>query len=466
MFVARENELKKLNKFYNREKLDIVALYGRRRVGKTELLRQFVKDKNHIFFSAEETTDLLNLEKLSELYSDKISRGVGTINSWEVIFEYISELSNDERLVFVIDEFPYLSSGNTGFLSKFQHIIDHKLQGKNMMIILCGSSIGFMENEVLSEKSPIFGRLTGQMLVNPFDYYDAAKMLKAYSFEEKLETYFLVGGIPQYLKKIETNKSIEDNIIEKLLETSEELFNAPANLIRQELRSPAIYNSILEAVSSGYTKSNEINTKIGVLASTGQNYVNTLINIHLLNKRLPVGVNSKRKTVYSVSDALFDFIYRFGYRYKSLLDVNLERKVYESYIHDKLPSHFGRRFEIACGEYVTRLNQHLVFPELLIEIGTWWGGNPKTKVEEEIDIVGLGENFGLYCECKYKTEPVGKEVLDDLMRKSLLVSKPLMHYYIFSKSGFKETLVEYTKDKDYIRLITINDLFSDIEKNS
>ncbi|MCH4890330.1 ATP-binding protein [Acidaminobacter sp. JC074] len=463
MFVARKNELKTLNKFYNRDSLDLIALYGRRRVGKTELLKEFTKDKNHLFFSAEETTERLNLEKLSELYGNKINTGIGLINSWEVIFSYLIKLSHKERLIIVIDEFPYLSSNNPGFLSKFQHIIDHMLMNTNIMIILCGSSISFMENEVLSEKSPLFGRLTGQMFIKPFDYYDASKMLENYSYINKLEAYFLVGGIPQYLKKLETNKSIKDNILEKMLDTSEELFNAPANLIRQELRSPAIYNAILEAVSNGYTKSNEINTKIGVVPNTGQNYINTLINIHLLNKKTPTGGQSRRKTVYSVSDALFDFIYRFAYRYKSLLDTNLEAEVYENYIEGKLASHFGKRFEIACTEYVNRLNGQAYFPEFLLETGSWWGGNPLTKVEEEIDIVGLGENFGLYCECKYQKEPLSKSVLDELIRKSLLIPKAHMHYYLFSKSGFKENLIDYAKDKDYIRLITIDDLYLDIK---
>ncbi|MCD6321980.1 MAG: ATP-binding protein [Clostridiales bacterium] len=459
MFIGRKPELGILEKFYNRSGLDIIAVYGRRRVGKTELLKTFIKGKKSLFYAAEETTPLLNLTKISELYGLLIEKSIGRLDSWEILFEYLKKESSDERLIIVMDEFPYLHTHSNGFLSKFQHIIDHQLKGANILLVLCGSSITFMEDEVFSHKSPLFGRLSGQLLVKPFDYYDASKMFPGYTKHQKMEAYFVLGGMPQYLQRFDNQKSLEQNIIDKLLDTSEELFNAPANVIKQELRAPAVYNAILEAVSEGASKSNEINTKIGVSTSIGQNYINTLVSLHLIDKLRPTGIKSKRKTIYRISDNLFDFVYRFCYRYRSTLEIGLGENVYKQFIQSEIPGYFGKKFEVACIQYLNRLNSKLRLPVILTSIGTWWGGNPITKKSEEIDIIGLGVDFGLYGECKYRNNPVNKEVLDELIRKSLLVSRKTMIYYLFSKSGFTKSLKEYCAGKPNIHLISIGDMF-------
>lgn len=460
MFVGRSQELRTLNKFYNRNDLDIVGVYGRRRVGKTALLKEFMKGKKTIFFSAEEATESVNLQKISEVYANALKIPMGVLDSWENVFDNLSQLSQNERLLFIIDEFPYLQSSQSSFLSKFQHIIDHVLENSNIMIVLCGSSIGFMEDELFAEKSPLFGRLTGQIYVKPFDYLDASKLMAHYSYEDKMTSYFILGGMPYYLNYFNYNLSVKENIIEKILDASEVLYNAPQNMIRQELRSPAIYNSIIQVISEGATKSNQINTKIGVAPNIGQNYLTTLMKLHLVDKLMPVGGTSKRKTYYRISDQLFNFVYRFCYRYRSLIELDLGEKVFSEYIESKLYQYYGKQFETVCREYMIRLNQSLFFPELLIEIGSWWGGNPKTKVEEEIDIVGLGETIGIYCECKYKNDMMDLSVLEELIRKSLLIPKPEMHYYLFSKSGFSKALLNYASKHNKVNLITIEDMFN------
>ncbi len=459
MFVGRENEMKQLNKFYNRDSFQLLALYGRRRVGKTELLKRFSKDKYCLFFSAEEATDILNLRKASEQYENLIGTKIGTLNTWEDFFEGLAKLSEDKRIILIIDEFPYLQASYSGFLSKFQHIIDHLLLDTNMMVVLSGSSISFMEDEVFSQKSPLFGRLSGQLFLKPFDYIDAGKMFEDYSNIEKLESYFILGGIPQYLKEFSTSKTVKDNIIDSILDSTEALYHAPNNLIRQELRSPAVYNSILEVVSEGASKSNEINTKIGVSQSVGQNYMTTLVNLHMLDKKKPIGEATKRKTIYRVSDFLFDFIYKFAYRYRSPIELGMGELVFEQHIKDQLPAHYGKKFEIVCLQYLNKLNSIGKLPILFEEMGTWWGSNPQSKRAEEIDIVGLNKTFGLYAECKYRNEKVGKNVLDSLKAKSMLIPRLEMCYFLFSKSGFTKELIEYANQHKEVNLVTISDLF-------
>lgn len=459
MFVGRQKELEQLDKFYSRQGLQIISVYGRRRVGKTLLLKTFAEDKRCLFFAAEETTDRINLEKISAVYGELIEQPVGTIESWENIFENLDRLSKKERIVIVIDEFPYLQSSNSGFLSKFQHIIDNILVESNVLLILCGSSIAFMESELISHKSPLFGRLDGQVYVKPFDYYDASKMMGSYNHLEKLETYFILGGIPQYLKKFDYTVALESNIIDRILDATEELFNAPTNMIKQELRVPTVYNAILSVVSEGASRSNEINTKIGVSSTVGQNYISTLVNLHLLKKEIPVGSDSKRKTLYSIDDGLFNFVYGLCYKYKSAIELGLGKAIYQDEIVKRMETYFGKRFEVACLEYVQRLNEKLKLPGIVLEIGRWWGSDPKTKREEEIDIVGFGSGFGLYCECKYRNQPVGTDVFQSLVNKSYLIPREAMYYFLFSKTGFTDALSQLAKENPHIQLIDAKAMF-------
>lgn len=459
MFVGRERELKTLNKFYKRDNFELVLLYGRRRVGKTELLTQFIKDKNALFFVAEETTRKINLKKLSETYSDFIKIPSILFDEWETFFSSIAQLSKNEKLVFVIDEFPYLVAQDKGFMSKLQHIIDHQLRDTNVMLILCGSSISFME-EILGEKSPIFGRVTGQILLKPFAYYHAIQMLPNLENKEKLESYFILGGIPEYLKYFNHKRNLDELIVEYLFDSSESLFNTPNNLLKQELRNPSLYNAILESIAAGASKPNEIMTKIGVAPAVGQKYLETLIGLHLLEKLAPISNKSRRKSIYKVSDSLFEFVYRFCYRYRTQIEAGNGLQVYNKFVQPVLKSYFGMKFEKVCLEYMENLNSQGKLNDYYLEVGKWWGGNPQTKVEEEIDIVCMNDQSAIYGECKYKSEKLNMLVLEDLKRKSLIIPRKEMHYYLFSKSGFTQELIDYANNSINVVLVNLEDILN------
>ena len=208
MFIGRENELADLNDMYNQNKFQLFVLYGRRRVGKTTLINEFCKNKDAIFYSAEQSNNKLNLEKFSgqvfQFYSENT---LEPFSSWANALTYINDRQKDKRLTIVFDEFPYLVKKNKALLSELQHLIDHKLQYGNLFIILCGSYMGFMEKEVLSSKSPLFGRRTGQLHMKSFDYHTSLRLLDGFSDEEKLMLYGAFGGTALYLQQIQSEKS-------------------------------------------------------------------------------------------------------------------------------------------------------------------------------------------------------------------------------------------------------------------
>lgn len=458
MFVGRKEELAILEECYSSKKFQMVGLYGRRRVGKTELLREFSRDKNAIFFSAEESTEKINLDKFSETVSQFIFGASLSFKNWEDLLKSIHKKAEKEKVLLIIDEFPYLEMSSKGFLSVLQHSIDHLFKATDMMIVLCGSSISYMENEVIAHKSPIFGRFTEQIFLKPFDYYDASMLVKDRSVEEKIIIYSILGGIPLYYEFLDEGLDIRDNIKRNIMKSSRELYNAPNTILKQELRNPAKYMAIIETIAGGASKSNEIATGIGELASTTQQYLETLIRLHIVRRDKPAGGGKSRKTIYMLEDNLTNFVYRFGYRNNSLVDQGLVDYLYDEKIEPDLPAYVGRKFEQVCMQYLIRLNRRMELPFVVEEFGRFWGGNTKTKKEEEIDICGLSGDKAIYAECKYRNEKLGVDVIHDLIEKSQLLHRKEQHYYFFSKSGFTKDAVEYARNRQIV-LVGIGDLF-------
>ena len=266
MFLCRENELRKMNKRYASGNLECLIIYGRRRVGKTALIKEFVKDKPTIFFPALKSNSRENLSALSKaiysyLHPDTIDAPVYA--SFDAAFAEITRIAKNERIVFVIDELPYLAKADTAITSMLQHLLDHEWSGTKLYLILCGSSMSFMEKQVLSEKSPLFGRRTAQFKIEPLTYLDAAKFHPELSPEENALIYGITGGVPHYINKLDVHDNIKDALLENFFDTSAYLFEEPENLLKQELREPAIYNAVITAIADGATKLSQISDKTG-----------------------------------------------------------------------------------------------------------------------------------------------------------------------------------------------------------
>ena len=254
MFLCREHELQVLNRRYQSEACECVVVYGRRRVGKTALITEFAKDKKTILFPALKATARDNLEALSKAIAAYRAPGVSgapVYRSFDDAFTEITHLAKDERVVFIIDELPFLCEADDSIPSRLQHLLDHEWKETKLYLILCGSSMSFMEKEILSEKSPLFGRRTAQLKVMPLSYVDAARFHPELSPEDNALIYGVTGGIPHYINLLQVKENVRDALIENFFDRSAYLFEEPENLLRQELREPAIYNSIITAIAEG-----------------------------------------------------------------------------------------------------------------------------------------------------------------------------------------------------------------------
>ena len=425
IFIGREKELADLNELYAQHRFHMFVLYGRRRVGKTTLLNEFCKDKESIFYSAEQSNDKLNLDKFSALvFQHYEEHNLEPFSSWTNALSYINEHQKGKRLVLVIDEFPYLVKKNRALLSELQHLIDHKLKNGNLFIVLCGSYMGFMEKEVLGSKSPLFGRRTGQLHMKPFTYQTAIEFLNNFSDEEKLQLYGAFGGTPLYLQQVNDKESFEENLKRAFLKNTSYLYEEPLLLLRQEVQEPGVYSAIIEALASGYTKANEISTKIGEDPAKCLKYIKTLCELGIVYKETPFGEKeTSRKTIYGISDFMFRFWYRYVFTNRTLIETGAKEAVWLKKIKPDYNSYMGLVFEKICMDYLTEQNVQGALPILFTSIGRWWGTDPATKTQVEIDLIANDEKDYLIGECKWRNEKLNLTVLQALKDKADIFNK-------------------------------------------
>ena len=320
-----------------------------------------------------------------------------------------------------------------------------------------------MENEVMGYKSPLYGRATAQLEVQPFDYFDSGEFFPKYSNEEKLLAYGILGGIPCYLQAFSDKDNIQENIARRILKTGSFLKDEPQLLLKMELREPAVYNSIFEAIAGGASRMNEISQKIHEESQKCAKYINTLRNIRLLDKITPCGeAESSKKSIYAIADNYYSFWYHYVFANKSYYEMLGEESAAEEIMDpESISDYMGHIFEIICLQYMIRQAKNRKLPFVPYEIGKWWGNNPMKRSQDDIDILALDRKreAAIFCECKYKNEAFDKKEYNDLMCASSIFSEPhKRYYYVFSKGGYTEW-VKKEAEKDGVCLLGIDDLF-------
>ena len=453
MFFGRNSELGKLNEMYNSGRFELAVIYGRRRVGKTTLIREFVKDKNALFFAASESTAQDNLLALSRCIGGKNTAPVFT--DYESALSAVFEKATGERFVFVVDEFPYLAAAYRGVSSLLQILIDHNRGNSRLMLILCGSSMSFMENQVLGYQSPLYGRRTAQFKVLPFTFFESLPFFESYETIDKAVLYGMTGGIPEYLSKINPQKSVRDNCIDLFLTPSGHFFEEPSNLIKQELREPSTYNVIVEAIASGASRLNEISTKCGLESNKCAKYLKALMSLGLVSREYPFGETAGKKSIYKLEDFMFRFWYRFVFPNMSAVVAGLGEAVFDHEIDGQLNAYMGLIFEEICKQWLFEMARRNSLPFFIGSLGRWWGTNPATKKQEEIDIVAARGEDALFAECKWTNADVDLDVYEALIRRSELFHYNHRHLYIFSKNGFSTKLLCFEYEKKLLKLFSL-----------
>ena len=444
-FYDRLEELGALDTAFESRGHDFYVVYGRRRVGKTELLKEFCADRPHIYFlAAQEAEDRQRekfVEKVAEYFDDRVPR----IDGWDEALDYLGEKLAGEQLVVAIDEFPYLVEENDSLPSYLQSFVDEQLQGTESMLVLCGSSVSTMESEVLGHESPLYGRRTGQIDVQPFPFRQAQDVI-AYNLEDAIRSFAVTGGTPMYLTLFEYDQPLRENIRTHILSPTARLYNEPEFLLRTELRNPARYMSILEAIATGHTTPNEISGATGIDVGPLSKYLQTLRRLRLIDREVPVTASPKqsKRSRYQVADEFLRFWFRFVEPNRSSIE-EAPDVVYDGSIEPNIPDHVATTFEAVCQEVVWEAIRrgHL---ESYSEVGRWWYG------EDEIDIVGLAPDADriLFAECKWTTEPIGQALVSQLREKAERVrwgpDTRDEEFALFSKNGFVDGLADDVGD--------------------
>lgn len=467
MFVARDHELESLEALYKRAGFQMAVIYGRRRVGKTSLIDEFVKGKRTLYYTGQVRSSLLNLRELSRLTYEFFGLSATTppFGAWSDALSFIAEHAGNERVVFVFDELPYAAHSEPGLPSALQVTIDHGFKQGNVFMILCGSNEGFMESEVLGRNSPLYGRRTGQVHLQPFDYLDTSRMLPGATPKQLVELYATFGGTPYYLAQIDPGESYERNIARLMFDKDGMLYEEPLMLLRQELREPAAYNSVLSAIAAGATEPSRIADAAGVEQRSIGKYLRVLIGLGLVERSVPFGENPARskRGLYSIADPFFAFWYRFVEPAVGAVELGAGEAVAARLCAgQELPTHVGRQFERVALQWIARQNRAGQLPFLATEFGRWWGTDPEAKEQVDIDLVAASkaDRAALFCECKWRNDFNETEAISALERRSQLVG--CFHsrtFALITKNPVSAATRKKAAARDDLMLVSADDMF-------
>lgn len=445
-FIDREAEMEVLQNEYARNGSALVVMYGRRRVGKTTLISEFIKGKPALFFLASEESEMQNRlafkDKAAEFIDSDLLRNA-SVKNWDIIFKAIMEASFKSKPVIVIDEFQYIGKSNPAFPSVFQRIWEENLKHRQVMVILCGSLISMMESQTLAYNSPLYGRRTAQIRLAQIPFRHYAEFFPHKNCRELIEMYAITGGIPKYIELFAESKDIYTAIQNNILNRSGYLYDEPNFLLQQEVSEIGSYFSIIKAIAAGNSRLSSIASMLEVKATGLTKYLKTLADLDIVEREVPVteeNPEKSKKGIYKIKDNYIRFWFAFVYPDRSFIESGncpiVMRKIRKSLVN----RHIAYVYEDVCRERMWDLNVEERWPFHFSKIGRWWDAH------DEIDIAAIdpdGNNL-IFGECKFWREPVGINVLRSLEDKASRVEwkKQNRHvwYVLFSASGFTEEL--------------------------
>ncbi len=467
-FIARKEELSFLNEKYESKDGQFVIIYGRRRIGKTETILQFCKDKNPVFFTCTQTEDSAQLKNFSQkLLSFDIpqKKFITEFSSWEQAFLAVKSIPvpDGKKQILVIDEFPYMVKTNPEIPSILQKLWDVEFKNSDLLIILCGSAMSYIKKEILSEKNPLYGRATGIYKMLPMPYFDSAKFFPNWNNKDKVLAHAMLGGIPYYLSQFDDSKTLKQNICSAILKRGAVLYSEPEFLLRQELREPGTYNTIIQSIASGKTTFNEIQQSTIIEKGKLSVYLKNLVELGIVSREFPILSSEREKQntqrgLYRLRDSFFSFWYRFVFPNLSSLEFGDWENIYNSVIEPQFNEFASSTFETICMEWLRVQNRNHKMPFVFTQIGRWWDKNT------EIDIIAVNEEKSeiISAECKFHNSVVNDSALEKHLKKNLSSLKKKetakIHYWYFSWSGFTEQARNFAMENN-IRLVSGDELF-------
>lgn len=447
-FVNRDKELAGLQREYQRKGSSFAVIYGRRRVGKTTLIKEFIKNKPALYLLADTQTEHLQLQRFKEIiaeqWNDDTLKGL-EIKDWDGFFNYLTKHKpTKEKLILVIDEFQYLAKVNKAVPSIFQRIWDQLLMEAGMMLILCGSIVSMMYNSVLKYSSPLYGRRTAQLKLSPLSFKDFTSFFEGKTTVELIERYAVLSGVPKYAEVFGDAPDIFHAIETNILDRDAFLYHEPLYILNEELSETTTYFSMMETIAKGEHKIGKIAARLGIPSSHLTSFLNRLVELELIEREVPVTEENPSKSkrgLYFIKDHFFRFWFRYVLPYRSYIEIGNTGLV-AAKVRESFNLFTAQVFEKVCMEHL------LLNPPLEIQkIGRWWNNR------EEVDVAALGETEMVVGECKWWDNRVGGNVLEDLKRKAVLIDAGgrKVSYALFSKNGFSADLERMAKaDKDIL----------------
>lgn len=456
-FIDRKEEMNFLNKEYEKVGSSLIILYGRRRIGKTSLIKQFGKDKDIIYFLATEESEEQNREMFKNLVADNLKNSILPsikVENWDILFKTIVESQFTNKKVIIIDEFQYLGKINSAFPSIFQKIWDEILKDENIMVILCGSLINMMESQTLNYNSPLYGRRTGQIKLKQIPFANYKEFFNDKIDKRNLiEKYAVTGGVPKYIESFKYDKNIYEEIKENIMNNQSYLYEEPNFLLQNEVSEVGSYFSIIKSIAMGNRKLGNIATSLSVSPTNISKYLQTLINLDILEREVPItetNLEKSKKGQYKIKDNFIAFWFQFIYPNRVFLEMGKEDIVLNKIKANFIENNVSFVYEEICREKMWDLNASEKLGMTFDKLGRWWNRN------QEIDIVGI-DTMGsdiILGECKYykKGKLMDEKTFYELKEKAKFVewkkNNRKEKYILFSISGYTEELKKLAKERD------------------
>jgi uncharacterized protein len=452
-FHDRDDELSYLSERYRSDQFEFFVIYGRRRVGKTELIKRFIQNKTFLYYLCDKSGTERNSIRLKKQIAETINEPVIETNDLEGIIEYYLKKTRGLSPIIVFDEFSYLVEKDASIPSLFQRIVDEQLRYSDALLILCGSSISMMEKGVLSAKSALYGRKTAHLKLKEIPFSVMPLFFPNNSIEKNMEFYATLGGVPFYLQRFSDKKTTWENIQAQILDKTGYLYEEIDFLLREELREPDTYKTILQAIATGRSKLVDIANASQIKANDIDKYLKILIRLGIIAKCHPIDKQTSKKTIYTISDNFFAFYFSFSDPYCSSIEIGEIAEVKQRF-EEQFSAYVGKRFEkLIRDEILWKLPD--ITPQ---RVGRWWGaykdkGTGERK-EAEIDIIAIDEtkNHMIFGECKWQNKPMGVKTYEQLLFKKDLVewkrNTRTESFVLFSKNGFTKELRKKAEDSN------------------
>ena len=440
MFYGRKIERKKLCTMFQTDGQMISLIYGRRRIGKSELIKQVLKETEikSIYYECKQTTEQNNVDSLAELISELFEFPKPAFENMEVLLQFLFQKAEKEQLILVLDEYPYLRENSKGLDSILQSVIDHYKDTSNMKLIVCGSYVDTMK-ALLEKQNPLYGRIDLTLNLKPMDYYESALFYSEFSDEDKVRLFSVFGGIPYYNRLINSGKSVRDNIIDLIASPGARLENEVSMYLNSEISKITNANEVFEALAKGFSRYKDILNQSNVSSGPALiDILDKLMRMDVVAKEAPINdENNKKKSGYFISDNLSLFYYKYIFRNMSRLNIMDPDVFYDRYISDDFETKYvPKSFERICKQYLIRKNRKGLMDEIFEKIGKYYYDDPAEKKNGEFDIVTQDDRGHIFYEAKFRKDPVTESIVQNEIRQVEQTGLKCYKYGFFSRGGF------------------------------